>query len=69
MGRKTNVKASITDNHLYRVEVISEYQTRFIQTDEFLGTKPGFFTTEELAAIGETGYNQFNAELKAEVEE
>ncbi len=57
----------ITDNHLYRLEAISECQTRFIQTDEFQGTNPDF-TTEVLATLSETGYNEFNAELKAEVE-
>ena len=58
----------ITDNHLYRVEEISECQTRFIQTDEFMGTDTNI-TTEIFAQVSEGSYNQFNLELKTEVEQ
>ncbi|MDW3192993.1 MAG: hypothetical protein R8G66_11535 [Cytophagales bacterium] len=59
----------ITDNHIYRVEEISATQTRFIQTDEYMGVDAnGFFTTETLALNGIFHFNTFNNELKAEVE-
>ena len=57
----------IVDNHLFKLEAISECQTRFIQTDEFTGENP-MFPLPDLAAQTEAGYNQFNAELKEEVE-
>ena len=57
----------IVDNHLFKVESISDCQTRFIQTDEFTGENP-MFPLPDLAAQTEAGYNQFNAELKGEVE-
>ncbi len=57
----------IIDNHLFRLEVISDCQTRFIQTDDFTGENP-LFPLPDLAAQSEAGYNQFNTELKEEVE-
>lgn len=57
----------ITDNHVFRVETISDCQARFVQTDEFQGLDPAF-TTTALAELSAQGYNAFNAELKAEVE-
>jgi len=57
----------IVDNHRYRVEAISDCQTRFIQTDEFIGTTAG--TTPIAIADQVIGvYKTFNLELKAEVE-
>ncbi len=57
----------IKDNHLYKVEALSDCQTRFIQTDDFTGENP-MFPLPDLAAQTETAYIQFNSELKAEVE-
>lgn len=57
----------ITDNHLYKLEALSTCQTRFIQTDEFSGTDANI-TAEIVARSSATGYNQFNTELKTEVE-
>ncbi len=57
----------IVDNHIFRVEAISDCQSRFIQTDEFQGTNP-IFSTEDLGNAALPSYNQFNAELKAEGE-
>ncbi len=58
---------TITDNHLFKIVALSDCQTRFIQTDEFTGQDPNFplpaLSTQTLAS-----YNQFNAELKTEVE-
>lgn len=58
----------ITDNHLYKLEALSDCQTRFIQTDEFSGTDDNI-TAEIMAQVSGASYNQFNAELKAEVEQ
>ena len=57
----------IVDNHIFKVEAISECQSKFIQTDEFQGTN-SFFTTNDLANASLPLYNQFNIELKNEVE-
>lgn len=57
----------ITDNHLFKLEAISDCQTRFIQTDEFTGENPNY-PLPALAGQSEAGYNQFNVELKAEAE-
>ena len=57
----------ITDNHFFRVEMISECQTRFINVDEYSGTDPNI-TTEIVANTVLGSFNQFNAELKAEIE-
>ncbi len=57
----------IVDNHIFRVEAISDCQARFIQTDEFQGTNP-VFSTEDLGNAALPAYNQFNSELKAEAE-
>jgi hypothetical protein len=60
----------ITDNHRYKVEAISECQTRFIQTDDFTGTIPAGagITVSQMSEFLVTSYKQFNQELKAEVE-
>jgi hypothetical protein len=57
----------IKDNHLFKVEAISDCQSRFIQTDDFTGENANF-PLPTLAAQSEMGYNQFNVELKKEVE-
>lgn len=57
----------ISDDHQYRVESISECQTRFVQSDAFQGTHDGI-TTAILADLVNQSYTQFNSELKAEVE-
>ena len=61
---------TVLDNHQFKVEAISECQARFIQTDDFTGTIPDAagITLEQLAALIATSYEQFNQELKAEVE-
>lgn len=57
----------IVDEHIFRVEALSDCQTRFIQNDTFQGTDPNV-TTEVLANFAIDSYAVFNAELKAEVE-
>lgn len=57
----------IVDNHIFKVEAISECQSRFIQTDEFQGTTPNV-TTAMLANASLPLYKQFNSELKLEAE-
>ncbi len=61
------IAPGITDDHVYMLQAISDCQTRLIQTDEFVGNDANF-TTAILAAGSEAGYNQFNLELKTEVE-
>ncbi|MCT4665506.1 MAG: SRPBCC domain-containing protein [Flavobacteriales bacterium] len=58
----------ITDNHLFKLEAISDCQTRFIQTDEFTGENPQF-PLPALSAQTQEGYNLFNSQLKKEVED
>lgn len=65
---ESNTFPGITDNHIFRVEAISECQSRFIHTDEFQGTNANF-TTEDLANGALSIYNQFNSELKIEAEQ
>lgn len=57
----------ITDDHVFRVEPISECQSRFVQNDAFSGTNPNL-TTEQLAQGSSVAYESFNTELLAEVE-
>lgn len=57
----------LTDNHLYKVEAISQNRTRFIQTEEFKGTNPNI-TPKALAELSIKRYKIFNKELKVEVE-
>ena len=57
----------IKDNHLFKLQAISDCQTKFIQTDDFTGEN-SMFPLPALSAQSMAGYNQFNAELKAEVE-
>ena len=58
----------IVDNHIYRVEAISDCQSRFIQTDEFRGSNPNV-TLGDFAGLTIQSYQLFNQELKAEVEQ
>lgn len=59
--------SKMKDNHLFKVESISENQTRFIQTDEFTGTDSPLHGLT-LARIGFDSYPQFNRELLLEAE-
>ncbi len=59
---------TIMDNHMFIVEMISECQTRFIQTDEFRGIGNADFSTESLANTTLEVYPIFNNELKQRVE-
>lgn len=66
----TGLAPGISDNHSYRVEAISECQSRFIQSDAFKGVsaeKPEM-TTALFADMIVPIYRKFNEELKAEVE-
>lgn len=57
----------LVDNHRYRVEAISECQSRFIQTDQLTGTT-ATTTPIDLANLIIGQYKTFNQELRAEVE-
>lgn len=61
----------IFDNHLYRVEAISECQTRFVQTDAFKGTSAQNpdAKTVNFAEQVLPGYVSFNNQLKAAAEQ
>jgi hypothetical protein len=55
------------DYHIYRLESISDKQTKFIQKDEFngiLGLLLGNYATKKLLSV----YQEFNQELKERVE-
>ncbi len=56
------------DNHLFIVEAISECQTRFIQSDEYVGEGNATYNSEEVVNASLPAFSTFNAELKAEVE-
>lgn len=56
------------DNHRYRVERISNNQTRFIQEDDFSGLPNEKFTAEAIANLAVGIYSKFNRELKKAVE-
>ncbi|UZD89725.1 hypothetical protein [Cognatishimia activa] len=60
----------IFDNHIYRVEAISECQTRFVQTDAFKGTsvENPDAKTKAFAEQILPSYVNFNRELKAAAE-
>lgn len=60
----------IFDNHLYKVEAISECQTRFIQSDAFKGvsTEQPERTTAFFAERVLGSYRSFNTALKKQVE-
>ena len=61
--------AGFVDNHIYKVEMISECQTRFVQSDEFeLVGENMNFTSEMLANAVVPLYQEFNRGLKAQVE-
>lgn len=63
---ESNTYPGITDNHLFKVEACGD-QTRFIQSDQFVGSNVNI-TTLSLAQLIQSQYEIFNAELKAEVE-
>lgn len=56
------------DNHIYEVQPISECQSRFIQTDEYNGVGNSVNNSESIANLSLPAFQEFNAELKAEVE-
>jgi hypothetical protein len=57
----------IRDNHLYIVERVSEMQTKFYQTDAFVG-QADWSTTEKLSEFYVEQYAEFNRALKVECE-
>jgi hypothetical protein len=57
----------IRDNHLYIVERVSEMQTKFYQTDAFIG-QADWSTTEKLSEFYVEQYAEFNRALKVECE-
>ncbi|WP_179319999.1 SRPBCC family protein [Winogradskyella helgolandensis] len=60
--------AGLTDNHRFRVEKISDIQTRFIQSDDFKGIGNKDMSAEQIAKITVEFFPIFNRELKIEVE-
>lgn len=54
------------DNHLFKIEAISENQTRFIQTDEFTGENASKHSLI-LARVAFDAYPKFNRELAERV--
>lgn len=56
------------DNHKFIVKPISDQQTLFIQSDEFKGNGNSTFNAEKIANFVIKLYEQFNSELKEEVE-
>lgn len=57
----------VQDNHLFKLEAISENRTKFIQSDEFTG-KNAVLHGLTLARISFDNYLKFNRELYSEVE-
>lgn len=58
----------LTDNHRFRVERISDHQTRFIQSDDFKGSGNETMSAQNVADVTVKFFPQFNRELKKEVE-
>jgi hypothetical protein len=58
----------LTDNHRFRVEKISDKQTRFIQSDDFRGIGNQNMTAENVANITVQFFPIFNRELKNKAE-
>jgi hypothetical protein len=58
----------LTDNHRFRVEKISNNQTRFIQSDDFNGLGSKEMSAEKVANITVKFFPIFNRELKIQVE-
>lgn len=56
------------DKHIFEVQAISDCQTRFIHSDEYVGEGNAVMNSEALANMMVTIYPLFNQELKAEVE-
>jgi hypothetical protein len=58
----------LVDNHRFRVEKISDNQTRFIQSDDFNGLGNTEMSAEKVANITVKFFPIFNRELKIQVE-
>ncbi|MEP4669299.1 MAG: hypothetical protein ABJZ91_10795, partial [Cyclobacteriaceae bacterium] len=58
----------LTDNHRFRVEKISDNQTRFIQSDDFKGLESEEMSAEKVANITVKFFPTFNRELKIQAE-
>lgn len=58
----------LKDNHRFRVEKISDNQTRFIQSDDFNGLGNKEMSAEKVANITVEFFPSFNRELKFQVE-
>lgn len=58
----------LKDNHRFRVEKISDNQTRFIQSDDFQGLGNKEMTAEKVANMTVKFFPLFNRELKNQVE-
>jgi hypothetical protein len=58
----------LVDNHRFRVEKISDNQTRFIQSDDFNGLGNKEMSAEKVANITVKFFPIFNRELKIQVE-
>lgn len=63
---ESNTYPGITDHHLFQVKACGN-QTRFIQSDQFIGSNPNI-STLNLAQLIQGQYNIFNTDLKNEVE-
>lgn len=58
----------LIDNHIFRVEKISDNQTRFIQSDDFKRLGNQEISAEKVANLTVKFFPIFNRELKIEVE-
>ncbi|WP_418637557.1 SRPBCC family protein [Winogradskyella sp.] len=58
----------LTDNHRFRVEKISNNQTRFIQSDDFNGLGNKDMSAKKVANLTVKFFPTFNRELKDQVE-
>ena len=58
----------MTDNHRYRVEKLSENQTHFIQSDDFIGLGNKDMSAEKVANLTVKFFPIFNREVKIEAE-
>jgi len=58
----------LVDNHRFRIEKISDNQTRFIQSDDFNGLGNEEMTSQKVANITVKFFPTFNRELKIEAE-
>jgi len=62
------VLEGLRDNHRFRIERVSDTQTRFIQSDDFKGPGNTKMTAEMVARATVEFFPIFNRELKAELE-